>query len=158
MDNIIINNADILFRNFEGKGSRYNAEGNRNFCVIIDDDVAANLMNEGWNIKILKPRDEDDTAKYYTQVKVSYAYDRFAPKVYLVTRKGKTLLDEDDIAQLDYADIKSVDLEIRPRVWEDDNGKEHIKAYLKTGYFVLEEDPFAEKYRDDDNEDELPWK
>lgn len=159
MENLIINDASILFRNFRGEGTKYNQLGNRNFCVILDDDIAQNLINEGWNVRILRPRDEDDDSRYYMQVKVSYDYPQYAPKLYLVANNKKTLLDEDTVEQLDYADLKSIDLEIRPRHWTNDAGEEKIKAYIKTGYFVLDEDPFADKYRDEDDgdEDEMPF-
>ena len=58
--NIRIENAKIRFRNFSGKEGRFNPAGRRNFCVFLDDDTANDLKDEGWNIKWLNPRAEDD--------------------------------------------------------------------------------------------------
>lgn len=148
LDNINIENAKIIFRNFKGEGNKYNRQGAKNFCVIIDDsDKAKELLSNGWNIRQLPAHDEDSDEVYYLQVSVSF--DNIPPKVLLITGKNKTLLDADTIDTLDFADIKNVDLIIRPYNWEitgKDGTKCGVKAYLKTMYVTIFEDEFAEKY------------
>ena len=150
-DELTIENAELRFKNFSGKEGKFNAKGNRNFCVLLNPADANDLAAEGWNVRTLKPRDPEDEEIPYIQVKVNY--DGFSkPIIWLVTEvNGKPIkknkLDEDGVDILDWAEIKSVDLTVRPYHYNV-NGKKGIKGYLKSMYVTIAEDRFASKYID----------
>lgn len=149
-NNIIIENARLIFKNFAGEQTKYNRAGNRNFCVILDHEVARDLLDDGWNVRYLNPREDEDEPTPYLQVAV--AFGNIPPKITMISGKTKTPINEDTIDTLDYAEIANVDLIIRPYNWEV-NGKTGVKAYLKTMYVEIEQDVFASKYDCLDDED-----
>lgn len=158
LKNLSVGNARLIFRNFEGKESKYNRKGARNFCLILNPEDAHRLSQDGWNVRELPAREAGDEPTYYIQVSVSY--ENIPPQVYLITKKNKTILDEDTIKLLDYAELENVDLIIRPYNWEvagKDGIKRGVKAYLKTMYATIVEDEFADKYSELEGPDECPF-
>lgn len=136
-----INDAKIIYRNFSGRGDKFNREGDRNFSLLIPDtELADRLVEEGWNVKIKDPRDEGDVPFMHLPVKVKFN-DR-GPIVYLKTGNRQVRLDEDAVSCLDNIDILSVDLDIRPYDW-DVNGKQGRTAYLQSIRVTQRVDRFA---------------
>ena len=141
-DILQIDNARIVYRNFRGEGSKFNREGDRNFAVIIEDEQTANeLAENGWNVKIKPPRDEDDAPFMFLPVKVKFN-DR-GPTAYLQSGNADPVkLDEESIDCLDDIDILNVNLDIRPYNWEV-NGKTGRTAYLQSIFVLQDVDRFA---------------
>ena len=145
MENIIVENAKIAFKNFSGKEGQFNPEGKRNFCLILDPELAEKLHADGWNVRTLIPKDDDEIPQPYIQVSVSFLAK--PPKIVLVTSRGKTLLTEETVGMLDWAEITNVDLSVTPYQWSV-AGKNGVKAYLKNMYVTIQEDEFEKKYDD----------
>lgn len=146
VSNVELRGAQIIYRNFAGKVSKYNKNGFRTFNVLLPTEVAVKMEKDGWNIKWLEPREEGDPRQAHTEVKVQYG--RIRPKIVTVTGKNKTVLTDETVGMLDYAEIANIDLVIRPFNWEV--GTERgVKGYVKTMYVTLIEDEFEAEYQFD---------
>lgn len=137
-----IDNARIGFKNFAGAEGKFNPAGNRNFCVFLDTDIAKKMEADGWNIKWLNSNPDEDPQPII-QVKLNFG--NYPPNIVLVSDDKMTRLTEENVNVLDFAELEQVDLILRGYEWNV-SGKTGIKAYLKTGYFVLVVDELAKKY------------
>lgn len=140
---IMIKDARIIFRNFEGKEGPFNRKGDRNFAVILTDEFASELAADGWNVKMLKARDEGDPETPYLQVAVSFT--NRPPRITMITSTSRTSMTEETVEILDGVDILKADLVIRPYQWNVQD-KSGIKAYLKTLFITIEEDELEREY------------
>lgn len=142
VNNITIEGTKLIFRNFAGNPDDYNKTGGlRTTGVLIPNEIAESMKAEGWNIKYLKPRDPQDEPQAFLTVKCKFG--KIQPTIYICTERGKTRLDEETVQSIDYAEIRDVDIVIRPYEYEPGC----ISAYIKTLYVNIIEDEFAYKYR-----------
>lgn len=144
---VLMEGVQIIFRNFAGKEGQYNREGDRNFAVKLSDEVAEMLANDGWNVKQLQPREDDEEGLPQPYLPVSVNYRGRPPRIVIITSRGRTNLEEEQVEMLDWADIENVDLIVRPYSWEV-QGKTGIKAYLQSMYVTIREDALEMKYAD----------
>ena len=144
-----VDDAIIIFKNFEGRGDKYNRQGDRNFALLIEDEETAEaLIREGWNVTVKPPRDMDDEPFRYLKVKVKFN-DR-GPTVYVKSGGNMKRLTEDTVSALDYLDIASVDLDIRPYDWTMRDGKSGRTAYLQSIHVTQNIDRFAARYAEEE--------
>lgn len=132
---LVIRNAKIVLKDFKGRITSKNRNGDKSFCVVINDhDFARQLSAEGWNVKQFKPSDEyDKEPDYFINVAVSYR-GHTPPEVAIVNDDGSLAqLDQESVGILDDTYISSSDVSINQHHWfdEKDNGAEKIKAYLR---------------------------
>lgn len=157
-----INDARIIWKNFEGRGDRFNREGDRNFHLVIptqeDCDALLNDCNEygdSWNVKIKPAREDGDAPFMHMLVKVKF--NGRGPNVYLVpcskeeymakkkagTAPTPVALDETTVKCLDEIDILSADMDIRPYDDRLPNGSSFRTAYLSAMRVYQRVDRFA---------------
>ena len=149
-----IDGRQIIFKNFEGRGDKFNREGDRNFSLRIDDENTADaLVKEGWNVRIKEGRDEDEGPFMRLPIKVKFT--NYGPNVYLRTGNRVNELNEESIACLDNIEIDSVSMDIRPYDW-DVNGRTGRTAYLQSMEVVQRIDRFAARYANK-NDEEVPF-
>ena len=143
-------------RNFSGNPDKYNSNGGvRYFSFVIDDENLANqLIEDGWNVKKYV-REEESEPEYTLKVKIG----RFVDYVKRIDDQHKRPLDlidpdnpedQDGLACLDHENIVSAKLRIVGRPWE--NG---ISAWLKAGVFTVEVDDFLAEYAEEEYPEEL---
>lgn len=146
-DHVVMEGVKIIFRNFSGKEGPYNREGDRNFAVLLDEEVAKAMAEDDWNVKWLKPRPEDEEAGETPQayLPVAVNFKGRPPRIVLISSRGRTNIGERQVEMLDWVDILNVDLIVNPYAWTV-RDKSGIKAYLQSMFITIEEDPLEIKY------------
>lgn len=164
---IDIEGAELTYCNFAGQASKYNAEGKRNFNIVIrDSEIAQSLLAEGFNVRIRPPRDPDDSPVYLLKVNATFSQNRRRdPQVDMVVGDSHTRLigyplDEmgnhgDDVARLDEENIQYANMTIRG--WEYEEGKK--SAYLVEMHAHIRLSRWARKYAEEEgpSEETLPF-
>lgn len=145
LEPLTLEDRRIIFRNLSGKEGKYNAEGVRNFAVVLTEEEGKLMENDGWNVKWGKPREDEEPLPPYLKVNVKYGGKGAPPRIVLITSRGKTALGEQEVQLIDWADIIKVDMIIRPWHYEI-GGREGISAYLKAFYVTIREDELELKY------------
>ena len=159
-ETLIIREARVIRKDFAGQ--KFNRNGKiREFSVIIDDPVMAQrLANDGWNIKILSPKEPGDEPGYCLPIQARY--DNFPPRI-VVRRPGRPNQDltEATVHHLDSLYIRQVHVNINPSRWNV-NGKSGVKAYLKSMIVDVDEDELMamlaeEEYPAEEADAQLPF-
>jgi hypothetical protein len=144
-ETVTFRDAAIIFKNFTGEKRQYNAEGDRNFSVMMGEPDALDLQRQGWNVKPMKRREEDDQQLYHLKVSVSFA--NRPPRCWLVSSGGRTMLGDGLVGMLDQLESIKVDLVVVAYDWEM-NGNSGRKAYLQSLFFHMYEDELELEYAD----------
>lgn len=142
----VIENAQIIWRNFRGEEGPFNKKGVRNFSVVLDLETAEQMLNDGWNVKYREPREPED--ELMAHLPIAVRFDIRPPRIVIMPgpEGPRTQLNEDTVETLDWVDIKTADLFCRGHYWEV-NGKSGTKAYLQSLFVTINEDPLERKYR-----------
>lgn len=162
-NNVFIEGTRFIFStNFSGDPKRdpkYGSSERKGNIVIPDPLMARELIDEGFNVKMTKPRDGEDPEEfiptYYIVVRLSYrnrdgSLKQWPPKVLFVTEDTTTELNEDTVSCIDYAWIESVNAVLNK--YENRDGKKSL--YIKTLEVIqrVEDDPILARYKKRESE------
>lgn len=139
--------ADIFkpFSNFAGKPDNFHPQGGyKQFCLLLDDKIAEKLQKDGWNVRQLASRDEEEKPRPYISVRINYG-GPMPPRVVQITSGGRTDLTDETIGKLDWSEIAQVDLSVNKHNWTYGN-RSGVNGYLRSMYVTLFEDEIDKKY------------
>lgn len=175
IDMIGLNGRNMLFRNFEGREGKYNAKGNRNFCVRIDNEEVANeLARNGYLIK--EGMYKDETYKYLkVNLNLWPTPERYTPNIFLTSRGVDTCIwsvDEREselrVDKLDNTSIEKFSVELDPFCYDEGKVSAKVKnlriytydadpnEYL-TRHASDDEEPVTTTVAFDTDDDDLPF-
>lgn len=141
----MVEGAQLIFRNFEGKEGPFNRKGDRSVSIVLSPEIAEQLLADGWNVKQLKSREEEEDGTFYITAAINY--ENRPPKIVMITSRARTTLDANTVETLDYAEFTNVDVLCRAHDWNVGD-KSGTKAYVKSMYVTVLEDELEKKYAD----------
>lgn len=154
-----LGNRNIIYRNFSGRPSQYNRDGDMKFSIVIDPENAQKLASYGWNVKIKPPRNDEEEPFCTLDVKIRLDLAWARPKIKQFTRNGSVWIDEDNIGNFDDAEFETVDLVLRQYAWKNGRGETGISAQLSEMYARIAEGVLEAKWAEEEGpgEDRPPF-
>lgn len=155
-----LSNRNIIFRNFSGKPTQYNKNGDLKFTLVINDpETAQKLVSYGWNVKVKPPRNEGEDPFCTLDVRIRLDLEWARPKIKQFTRTGSVWIDEANIKNFDDAEFETVDLVLRQYAWKNGRGESGVSAQLSEMYARIAEGVLEAKWAEEEGpgEDDLPF-
>lgn len=142
---ITLENVRIIYPNFSGRENDYNNDGSREFSVVVDPEIGAELASQGFNVKF--PTEDKPNRPVSLQITLSKG-PVLQPwiKVVLVNEDNNgTLIDLEDRNQLSILDEivagARVNVILNPYNWSV-AGRSGIRAYVQKLYiYTYDIDP-----------------
>lgn len=155
-----LRNRDIIYRNFAGRMTQYNKNGNRKFSIIIDPEIATRLEKDGWNVKHRPSRNNEDEEFCTLEVRVRFDLSFARPRIKQFTRAGSININEENIGNFDNAEFETADIVLRQYLWTNPAGESGVSAQLAEMYVRLNEGVLEGKWADETaagDEDGMPF-
>lgn len=152
---VIIDDARLMWRNFDARPDKFNPDGGkRNFCIFLSPEDAQRMIDDGWNVKVLQPKEEGDTEQAYIKVNVSFKFKE--PRCVLITPRlnpatgewidVKNPLPEQLVGMMDMVDIGRADVKLNPYIRPQADGSISVTAYLKSIFLTVAVDDLEARY------------
>lgn len=147
---INLENTNFIWQtNFAGDPSkdRFGSSIRRASIIIPDVDLAMDLMDEGFNVRVTNPREGEEEGfepRYFANTIVRYDSKK-PPKIYLGSENTPyELLNEDTVGEIDECYVLKVDAKINKYYRKD--GKRILYVDVMYVTYDNEQDPYAVKY------------
>lgn len=149
---VILENTRFIFQtNFAGdpRADKYGSDARKGNIIINDRDIAKQLIDEGFNVKMTRPRDEEDESDfipdYFITVKMNFD-SKWPPKVFLMTDAlHGVLLDVDSVREIDAAWVDKVNVVLNK--YENRlTGRKSFYVKSMEVYQRVDDDPIARRH------------
>ena len=145
---VSIENTRFIFEtNFSGDPRRDKYGSDRRYAnIIIPEELAEELIDEGFNVRNTDPKDGEYEKTYFVRATVNYD-SKFPPRIFLVFADNPPeLLDSKSVSIIDTMYIRNVNV-IPSKYYNAKMDKWSL--YVRTMYVEqeLDNDPFAARYR-----------
>ena len=143
---------DVYFFNIIGRPAPWENEneGKRTIGIFLDDKTAKQMKEEGWYVRMTKPKTDDQTERPYIQATVNFDAEYYEPKVFLVEGDVQTRIKAEDAIELQQlfneGSMLKMDVKISPYTNYSFYDKYGAVAFVDILGFHAEVDPIAAEY------------
>lgn len=147
---VVIEGTKFIYKtNFSGDPTRdkYGDTHRKGNLIIPDIDLARQLIDEGFNVKLTKPKpgeEEGFIPRYYVAVKLNYD-SKWPPQVYLMTGENDDgiPLDAESIDNVDYMWVENVNAVLNK--YKGENGNSLWVRSMEV-YQKMDDDPIRMRH------------